>query len=82
MSACFAGALHLYNSYTNSIRIVYNMSSERKSVPVSLPDHLVRELDELVEEGKFGSRSGALRYGARLVVREDHMKRLHELTSE
>jgi Arc/MetJ-type ribon-helix-helix transcriptional regulator len=58
------------------------MSSERKSVPVSLPDDLVRELDELVEEGKFGSRSEALRYGARLVVREDHMKRLHELTSE
>ena len=58
------------------------MSSDRKPVPVSLPDDLVRELDELVEEGKFGSRSEALRYGARLVVREDHMKRLHELTSE
>jgi Arc/MetJ-type ribon-helix-helix transcriptional regulator len=58
------------------------MSSERKSVPVSLPEDLVRELDELVEDGKFGSRSEALRYGARLVVREDHMKRLHELTTE
>lgn len=58
------------------------MSSDRKPVPVSLPDELVKELDELVDEGKFGSRSEALRYGARLVVREDYMKRLHDATSE
>lgn len=58
------------------------MSTDRKSVPVSLPPELVRELDRLVEEGQFGSRSEALRYGARLVVREEHQKRLHERTSE
>lgn len=58
------------------------MSTDRRSVPVSLPPELVRELDELVEEGQFGSRSEALRYGARLVVREEFQKRLHERTSE
>ena len=56
------------------------MSSERKSIPVSLPPELVAELDRLVEEGKFGSRSEALRYGARLVTHEEATKRLHELT--
>lgn len=58
------------------------MSSERQSVPVSLPSELVRELDALVEEGVFGSRSEALRYGARLVVREERLVRLHEHTDE
>jgi len=29
------------------------MSTDRESVPVSLPSELVRELDELVEEGVF-----------------------------
>ena len=58
------------------------MSAERQSIPVSLPDDLVKELDRLVEEGKFGSRSDALRYGARLVARESTLKRVHELTSE
>lgn len=59
---------------------MYKMSSGRKSVPVSLPSELVKELDRLVEEGKFGSRSEALRYGARLVTHEEATKRLHELT--
>lgn len=54
------------------------MSSERQSVPVSLPPELVDRLDGLVEDGVFGSRSEALRYGARLVVREAHLERLHE----
>ena len=54
------------------------MSSDRQSVPVSLPPELVERLDGLVEDGIFGSRSEALRYGARLVVREEHLKRLHE----
>lgn len=57
-----------------------SMSADRKSIPVSLPKGLVEELDELVEEGKFGSRSEALRYGARLVVREAQQKRMHERT--
>ena len=54
------------------------MSSDRPSVPVSLPPGLVDRLDGLVEDGVFGSRSEALRYGARLVVREAHLGRLHE----
>lgn len=54
------------------------MSSERKSVPVSLPPELVNRLDVLVEDGVFSSRSEALRYGARLVVREERLDRLHE----
>ena len=57
------------------------MGTDRKSIPVSIPEGLVDELDELVEEGKFGSRSEALRYGARLVAREAQQKRLHERTS-
>lgn len=56
------------------------MSSDRQSVPVSLPSELVARLDKLVEEGVFASRSEALRYGARLVVREEASERLHELT--
>lgn len=56
------------------------MPSGRRSVPVSLPDGLVEELDRLVEQGKFGSRSEALRYGARLVTPEATVKRLHELS--
>jgi Arc/MetJ-type ribon-helix-helix transcriptional regulator len=57
------------------------MSSDRKSVPVSLPPELVERLDRLVEDGVFGSRSEALRYGARLVVREETLERLHEQTA-
>lgn len=53
------------------------MSSDRHSVPVSLPPELVERLDRLVTDGVFGSRSEALRYGARLVVREEHLERLH-----
>jgi len=54
------------------------MSSDRQSVPVSLPPELVDRLDRLVKDGIFGSRSEALRYGARLVVREEHLQSLHE----
>ena len=54
------------------------MSSDRQPVPVSLPPELVDRLDQLVEGGAFGSRSEALRYGARLVVREERLERLHE----
>lgn len=54
------------------------MSNDRRSVPVSLPPELVTRLDRLVEDGVFGSRSEALRYGARLVVRKEHLERLHE----
>lgn len=50
------------------------MSEDRHSVPVSLPAGLVDELDALVADGQFGSRSDALRYGARLVVREAFLR--------
>lgn len=50
------------------------MSDSRESVPVSLPSELVERLDELVEADVFGSRSAALRYGARLVVREERIQ--------
>lgn len=59
---------------------MYKMSSDRRSIPVSLPPELVAEIDRLVEAGKFGSRSEALRYGARLVTHEEATKRLHQLT--
>lgn len=58
------------------------MSSDRESVPVSLPTELVERLDALVEEGVFSSRSDALRYGARLVVREERSRRLHDYAEE
>lgn len=45
-------------------------------MPVSLPSELVARLDSCVYAGVFRSRSQALRYGARLVVREE----AHELT--
>lgn len=56
------------------------MGSDRQSVPVSLPSELVEELDALVEADLFGSRSEALRYGARLVVREERQARIAEET--
>lgn len=58
------------------------MSGDRQSVPVSLPAELVANLDELVETGVFSSRSEALRYGARLVLREQRLARLHDVTDE
>ena len=54
------------------------MSTDRHSVPVSLPPELVKELDALVEDGVFSSRSEALRYGARLIVREERQAKLHD----
>lgn len=58
------------------------MSGDRQSVPVSLPSGLVSDLDELVESGAFSSRSEALRYGARLVLREQRLARLHDVSEE
>jgi Arc/MetJ-type ribon-helix-helix transcriptional regulator len=54
------------------------MSSDRQFVPVSLPLELVERLDRLAKDGAFGSRSEALQYGARLVVREEYLERLHQ----
>lgn len=47
------------------------MSGEHDPVSVSLPETLVDRPDTLVEENIFESRADALRYGARLVVREE-----------
>ena len=54
------------------------MNSDRQSVPITLPSKLVERLDRLAENGVFGSRTKALRDGARLVIREDYLERLHE----
>ena len=37
-------------------------------IAVKLPDRLVRELDELVAQGHFSSRSSAVRRGVELIV--------------
>jgi|JXWS01.1.fsa_nt_gb Arc/MetJ-type ribon-helix-helix transcriptional regulator len=54
------------------------MSGDREPVSVSLPTELFERLDRLVDDGVFNSRSDALRYGARVVVREERRQRLHE----
>jgi len=48
---------------------------ERVSMSVSIPSGLVKEIDNLVKDKVFGSRSEALRYGARLAVL--FQKRVH-----
>ncbi|MGA1873118.1 MAG: ribbon-helix-helix domain-containing protein [Thermoplasmatota archaeon] len=53
---------------------------DRVSIPVSLPIGLVHEIDEMVEQKLFGSRSEVLRYGARLAV--IYHKRIHERAEE
>jgi len=58
------------------------MSVDRESVPVSLPKKLVEDLDRLVDEGRFSSRSEALRRGARVVTEKEKVDRLHELSSK
>jgi Arc/MetJ-type ribon-helix-helix transcriptional regulator len=75
--ACRSG-----EKFIQSYRRRVAMSSDRQSVPVSLPSELVDRLDGLVEDGVFGSRSEALRYGARLVVREERLERVHDRTTE
>lgn len=66
----------------NDLYICINMAQakDRVSVPVSLPVGLVDEIDELVENKLFGSRSEVLRYGARLAV--IYHRRLHERTED
>ncbi|UCE38321.1 MAG: CopG family transcriptional regulator [Thermoplasmata archaeon] len=43
-------------------------TKDRVSTAVSLPIGLANEIDQLIEEKVFSSRSEALRYGARLAV--------------
>ena len=52
------------------------MSKDREVVPVSIPSGLVREIDKMVKEGRFSSRSEAIRFGTRVAVVLE--KRLHE----
>lgn len=40
---------------------------KRVLIPVSIPRALADDIDELVRIGKFGSRSDAIRFGARLL---------------
>ena len=44
------------------------MSTDGESVAVSLPPEVLDQLDALVAEGGFDSRSAALQHGARLVI--------------
>lgn len=44
------------------------MQKKELAVPVKLPKALVSEIDGLVKEGRFQTRSDALRFAARLVV--------------
>ena len=53
---------------------------ERMLIPVSMPKGLTENLDRLVKEGEFSSRSDAIRFGARLVVMMD--KRTHERSED
>jgi len=38
------------------------------AIPVKLPKIVVKQLDELVKEGRFQNRSDALRFAARLLL--------------
>lgn len=55
-----------------------------KSIPVTLPNGLIEEIDKLVSiEGLFLSRSDALRYGARLLLLLSRgIKTLEEIRKE
>ena len=55
-------------------------TKDRVSMAVSLPAGLVDEIDILVAEKVFSSRSEALRYGARLAVL--FQRRLHYKAEE
>lgn len=69
-------------SIYKNLYICINMSKakDRVSIPVSLPIGLVNDIDEMVEQKMFGSRSEVLRYGARLAV--IYHRRLHSRAEE
>ena len=51
--------------------------SDRMSIPVSLPKGLVDEMNELIGQGKFSSKSDAIRFGVRLLImleKRTHMR--------
>lgn len=47
-------------------------------IAVKLPDELVRELDELVAQGLFSSRSSAVRRAVELIVSRQRRDALNE----
>jgi len=47
------------------------MATEMKRVNSRFPDQLATELDELVEQGRFQSRSAAIRYAVREMLQKD-----------
>jgi len=48
-------------------------------IAVKLPDGLVRELDELVAQGLFASRSSAVRRAVEMIVSGQHRAALEEV---
>ncbi len=54
-----------------------------KTIPVKLPEDVVEEIDELIKNGRFLSRSDLLRYGARLALSlEQRRISIHYLAEE
>ena len=44
------------------------MSKQEQAIPVKLPKVVVSEIDRLIKQGKFQTRSDALRFAARLII--------------
>jgi Arc/MetJ-type ribon-helix-helix transcriptional regulator len=51
-------------------------------IAVKLPDGLVRELDELVAQGLFASRSSAVRRAVEMIVSGQHRAALEEVYAD
>lgn len=51
-------------------------------IAIKLPEELVEAVDRLVEEGRFESRSDAVRTGIGLVVREADRRRIDQAFAE
>ncbi len=47
-------------------------------IAVTLPDGLLAAVDELVAEGSYASRSGAVRAGLEALVRQSHREQIDE----
>lgn len=68
--------------FKDSLYICINMAVKRDTVPVSMPRKLVEDIDRLVDEGEFSSRSDAMRFAARILTHQESTRRLHDLTEE
>jgi len=49
-----------------------------QQIAVKLPDHLLKAIDDLVNAGRFESRSQAVRYGLEGLVRADDRRVIDE----